>query len=248
MFKFLKKKPTGPVAVQPAAARASDVTPLASGQDEDTPWARAQAAYDDRVMRSQAQTANWRLFAFFSNGITVLAVGGLVWIGSASKFVPMVLEVDKLGQVVAVKALHGDEAVTDANRLVYREMFDLIENLRSVTTDRQANNARLSKGFSRLTGAAEKYVRTELRKAPPNEVGANKTVQVIVRSALKLTGKSWQIDWEERSFNLAGEEVGVEKWRATLQYDLNPSGEEKIFRSNPIGFEVPEMSWQKVVQ
>lgn len=237
MFK-IRKKLNAFESAQPEQVRAED----------DTPWAKAAAAHEDRILRAQAQIANWRMFAFISLGISALAVGGAIWIGSKSKFVPMVFEVDKLGQTVAVKALHGDEAVSDPQRLVYREMFDLIENLRSVTTDRQANNDRLSKGFSRLTGAAERYVRTELRKAPPNEVGATKTVQVLVRSALKLTGKSWQVDWEERSFSLTGEEIGVERWRATVQYELNPSGDEKAIRRNPIGFTVTELSWQKVVQ
>ncbi|ART61513.1 hypothetical protein CBP36_21345 (plasmid) [Acidovorax carolinensis] len=235
MFKFTKNKQS--------ADRGNTANP-----EEANPWSKAATAYEDRVLRVQAQVANWRMFAFISLGIAALSVGGVVWIGSQSKFIPMVFEVDKLGQTVAVKALHGNEAVADTQRLVYREMFDLIENLRSVTTDRQANNSRLAKGFSRLSGAADKYVRTELRKAPPNEVGATKTVQAVVRSALKLTGKSWQIDWEERSFNLAGEEAGVERWRATVQYELNPSGEEGVFRKNPIGFTVTEMSWQKVVQ
>lgn len=227
--------------------RQDNATQAARTEDE-SPWTKAEAAYEDRVLRVQAQIANWRMFAFIALAIAGFAVGGAIWVGSQSKFIPMVFEVDRLGQVLAIKALHGDEAVTDPQRLVYREMFDLIENLRSVTTDRQANNARLSKGFSRLAGAADRYVRTELRKAPPNEVGATKTVQVVVRSALKLTGKSWQVDWEEKSFSLAGEEIGVERWRATVQYELHPSGDEKDFRSNPIGFSVSEMSWQKVVQ
>ncbi|AVA38362.1 VirB8/TrbF family protein [Cupriavidus metallidurans] len=229
------------------SSKAEDAAPKPR-TGEDTPWANAEAAYEDRVLRVQAQIANWRMFAFISLGIACFAVGGVIWIGAKSKFIPMVFEVDKLGQVVAVKALHGDEAVTDPQRLVYREMFDLIENLRSVTTDRQANNSRLSKGFSRLTGAAERYVKTELRKAPPNEVGANKTVQVIVRSALKLTGKSWQVDWEEHSYSLTGEEIGVARWRATVQYELNPSSDEKVFRSNPTGFTVPELQWQEIAK
>lgn len=235
MLKFRKKSPKVEATEQASI-------------ENDTPWAKAEAAHEDRILRTQAQIANWRMFAFISLGIAAFAVGGAIWIGSKSKFIPMVFEVDKLGQVVAVKALYGDEAVTDPQRQVYREMFDLIENLRSVTTDRQANNSRLSKGFSRLTGAAEKYVRTELRKAPPNVVGATKTVQVIVRSALRLTGKSWQVDWEEHSFSLSGEETGVERWRATVQYELKPSPKEEIFRSNPAGFTVPEMNWQKLAQ
>lgn len=237
MFKIRKK--TGDVdTAQPDKVAAID----------DTPWAKAEVAHEDRILRVQSQVANWRMFAFFSLAIAAIAVAGLIWVALKSKFIPMVFEVDKLGQTVAVKALYGDEAVTDSQRQVYREMFDLIENLRSVTTDRQANNDRLTKGFSRLSGAAERYVRAELRKAPPNEVGATKTVQVIVRSALKLTGKSWQVDWEEHSFSLAGEEVGVERWRATVQYELNPGGDEKAIRRNPIGFTVPELSWQRIVQ
>lgn len=237
MFKFRKKTSN----IEPA--QPDQVAP-----EDDTPWAKAGAAHEDRILRVQAQIANWRMFAFISLAIAAISIGGLISVALKSKFIPMVMEVDKLGQTVAVKALYGDEAVTDPQRLVYREMFDLIENLRTVTTDRQANNDRLSKGFSRLTGAAEQYVRTELRKAPPNEVGATKTVQVIVRSALKLTGKSWQLDWEEHSYNLNGEETGVEYWRATVQSELNPSADEKVLRRNPIGFRVPELFWQKIVR
>lgn len=217
-------------------------------QAQDTPWSKASVAHESRILRVQAQIANWRMFAFFCLFLAFVSLGGMIWTAMQSKFIPMVMEVDKLGQVLVVKALNGDEAVSDPRRLVYREMFDLIENLRTVTTDRQANNDRLSKGFSRLSGSAERYVRTELLKAPPNVVGASKTVQVIVRSALPLTGKSWQIDWEEHSRNLAGEEAGVERWRATVQYELNPAGEERLFRRNPIGYVVTELSWQRLVQ
>jgi type IV secretion system protein VirB5 len=241
MFKFFSKK-------SKVAESDSTTSSEVGGDTPDTPWPNANRAHENRILRVQAQIANWRMFAFFCLVLAFLAVGGMIWTAMQSKFIPMVMEVDKLGQVLAVKALTGDEAVSDPRRLVYREMFDLIENLRTVTTDRQANNDRLSKGFSRLTGAAERYVRTELRKAPPNEVGATKTVQVIVRSALPLTGKSWQVDWEERSRNLAGEDIGVERWRATVQFALSPSGEEKLFRRNPIGYVVPEISWQRVVQ
>lgn len=228
--------------------KAAVVAPsLETPGDEDAPWVRAGAQHNDTFLRLAAQVANWRLFAFFSLLIAGVAVSGAIYIGLQSKFIPVIVEVDKLGQTLAVRALTGEDAVTDSRRLVYREMFDLFENLRTVTTDRLANNDRLSKGFTRLSGAAKTYARNELKKAPPNDVGAMKSVQVKVKTALKLAGKSWQIEWEERSFNLAGEEMGVELWRATLQYELSPSSEEEIFRINPIGFTVSELSWQKVI-
>jgi type IV secretory pathway TrbF-like protein len=232
-----------------ALQAANDALAQDRASSADNPWMRAQIAYEDRVIRSQAQVANWRMFAFFSLAIAAVAVSGAVWIGGKSKLIPMVFEVDNLRRTVYVATLHGDEATTDANKIVYSEMFELFENLRSVTTDREANNARLRKGFSRLTGAAATYVRTELRKAPPNEVGATKTVQVTVRSALKLTGKSWQVDWDETSFGLDGKQIGdPEHFRATLQTKLDPSDDEKEFRKNPSGLQIPELSWQKVVE
>jgi type IV secretion system protein VirB5 len=220
---------------------------LPGGNHPDAPWVRAGFQHNDTFLRLAAQVANWRMFAFVSLGVALLGVGGAVYIGSQSKYIPMLVEVDKLGQTLAVKAVTGDLAVTDTSRLVYREMFELIENLRTVTTDRHANNSRLTKGLSRLSNAARNYVIAELKKAPPNEVGATKSIQVKVKTALKLTGKSWQIDWEEITYALNGEQLSTENWRATLQYELSPSGLEEQIRINPIGFVVPELSWQKVI-
>ncbi len=213
----------------------------------DAPWVRAGAAHNDTFLRLTAQVANWRMFSFFCLGITTLAVGGLVYVGSQSKFVPMIVEVDKLGRTLAVRALSGEDAVKDPKRLIYREMFDLIEHLRTVSTDVQANKVNLTKGFSRLTGAATVYVRTELRKAPPNEVSQTKTVQVQVKTVLPISANTNQIEWEEHSFNLQGEEIGVEKWKATVVYKLAPPELEEGIRINPIGFFVSEISWMKVL-
>jgi type IV secretory pathway TrbF-like protein len=233
---LFNKKPVLAVAPEVEADNTTDV-----------PWIRASYQHNDTFLRLAAHAKNWRLFSFAMLIVTLIAVGGIIYIGSKSKFVPMVIEVDKLGQTVAVRALTGDDAVVDAHRMVYREMFDLIENLRSVTTDRKANNSRLVKGFSRLAGAAYTYVQTELRKNPPNVVGETKSVQVRVTSALRLAGKSWQIDWEEQTFNLGGVDLGTERWRATVQYDLLPLGDEASIRINPIGFTISDISWQKVI-
>lgn len=230
---------------QGGATPNGDASPSVSAAD--APWVRAGMQHNDTFLRLAAQVANWRMLAFSALVVAALAVGGVIYIGAQSKYIPMLVEVDKLGQTLAVKAVTGDLAVSDTSRLVYREMFDLIENLRTVTTDRHANNARLSKGFSRLANSARKYVSNELAKNPPNDVGTKKFIQVKVKTALKLAGKSWQIDWEESSYALNGELLSTENWRATLQYQLVPSGEEENIRTNPIGFVVSDLSWQKVI-
>lgn len=218
-------------------------------EELDAPWIRAGMAHDDRNLRMSAQVSNWRMAFFFMLVIAALAVGGIVHIGSLSKFVPMLVEVDQLGRTVAVKALTGDDAITDPKRLALREMFELIENLRTVTTDVSANNRNLTKGFSRLIGAAENYAKTELKKAPPNVIGATKTVQIQVKVALPVSdsNKRWQVEWEELSYTLNGELMATEKWKATLEWNFVPSGDEKVIRENPTGFTVSELTWTKVI-
>ena len=225
----------------------SKKTKSGSSGDGDSAWTKAGAAYEDTYLRLAAQVANWRMFAFFCLFLAVVAVVGVIYIGSQSKIIPMLVEVDKLGRTLAVRVLDGDDAVTDSKRLVYREMFDLIENLRTVTTDVAANNTNLSKGFSRLSGGATGYARTELRKAPPNEVGTTKTVQVQVKTVLRISDNVQQVEWEEHSFNLKGEEFAVDKWKATVTYKLVPPNAEEGIRINPIGFTVYDLSWMKVI-
>lgn len=219
----------------------------AKAGDADAMWFRAGMAHNDTFLRLAAQAANWRLFGFGCLVVATIAVSGNIYIGSKSKFVPYVIEVDKLGRTVAVKMLTGDEAIVDPSRLVYREMLDLIENLRTVTTDVAANNRNLTIGFSRLTGAAAGYARAEISKAKPNDVGQTKTVQVTNETAMRLTDKTWQVEWEEKSYTLAGEFMGSEKWKATVGYVMSPSGDEQAIRQNPSGFIVTDLSWLRVM-
>jgi type IV secretory pathway TrbF-like protein len=213
----------------------------------DAPWLKAQMAYNDTFLRLAAQVANWRMFAFISLAIASFSVIGLIYVGAQSKFVPFLVEVDKLGRTVAVRSLTGEDAIRDPQRLVYREMFDLIEHLRSVSTDPEANKKNITMGFSRLTGSATVYVRTELRKALPNEVAQTKTVQVQVKAVLPISANTNQIEWEEHSFDLQGNEIGVDKWKATVVYKLAPPEAEEGIRINPIGFFASEISWVKVL-
>lgn len=216
--------------------------------NREAPWLMAQRAYEDTYLKLAAQVVNWRRITFLSLLITGIAVSGVVYIGAQSKFVPYVVEVDKLGRALAVRSLQGAEATRDPARQVYADIFELIENLRTVTTDREANNRNLNRAFAKLGDGAKNYVRTELRKAPPNEVGATKTVQVRVTTALKLSEKVWQVEWEEVSFNMQGDQIDKpELWKATLEYELEPGETEEAIRKNAVGLKVLQLNWAKVI-
>jgi type IV secretion system protein VirB5 len=214
----------------------------------DAPWIRAQQAYDDTFLRLAAHATNWRRFAMMVAMIATIAVGGVAYIGAQSKFIPFLIEVDKLSRTVAVRALDGSDAIKDPSRLVYREMVDLMSSCRTVTTDISANNKNIHQCLVRLKGAARNYAITELRKAPPNEVGATKTIQIDVKSAQLVSDSTWQIEWVEHSYSLAGVETKLETWKAMVKYELKPSSEEKDIRENPIGFSVTDLNWLRVIE
>lgn len=227
----------------------NNAVPKSAQTDDDAPWSRAGKEFEDRTLRQQAQVRNWRMFAFLCLAVATFAVGGMAYIGSQSKFVPFLVEVDKLGRTLAVRTVGDKDSLADPAKLQYRELFELIENLRTVTTDIAANNKHIDDGFSRLRGAAANYVRTELRKAPPNEVGTTKTVQVKVKTAFPISGQSntWQIEWEEHSYDLNGDPMMMERWKASVNFDMQPSEDEDVFRKNPMGFFVDNLNWAKVI-
>lgn len=240
LFALTSTKAVKPMT--PGARKVETILP-----DEDAPWAKAKKQHEDTYLRQGAQIANWRMFSLLLMILLTIAVIGNVVQGTQSKMIPYLVEVDKLGRTVAVRALEGEDAVTDKRRLVYREMIEIIENIRSVSTDPKANKDRVSKAYSRLGGAARNYVSDELKRNPPNVVGARQTVEIEVRAAIPITKKTWQVEWVERTYSLAGTLTKTDNWKASMTYELVPSGLEESIRENPIGFTVNDISWLRII-
>lgn len=228
-----------------SAVSKNDDTKLEKGSEVDTPWNRAGREYQNTFLQLAVDKANWRFAFFVAMVIAGIAVGGVVYIGSQPKIKPYIVEVDQLGHTLAVRAVTEEDSVS-LKKETYREMKDMIEYLRTVTTDIAANDANIHKGFIRLKGAATAYVRTELRKAPPNTVGESKTVQVKQVEILPISEKTWQVQWEEHSFSLNGEALGIERWKAIVTFEVSPSEKIEEFRENPVGFKAVDLHWAKV--
>lgn len=242
---FGKKKIQDSAQLDPDAITAELSKSLASA---DSPWLKATLKYRDELVNARIQTKNWQRQALLSWLLSVAAVGGMAYIGSLPKIKPYPIEVDHLGRVRAVRALSENDTRIDPERIIVAELDEMIVNLRTVTTDREANNRNISKGLSRLAGAAHTYAYTELRKAPPNEVGTTKTVQVKTYPPLKISDGVWQIEWEELSQNLAGQLIGsAERWKAVITVKLQPNlDDEEIFKKNPYGFQGHQLNWTRV--
>lgn len=69
--------------------------------ENENPYLAARRTWNDQSAANIASRQMWQLLGILSLMIALAGVGGMVYIGSQSKFVPYVVEVDKLGQATA---------------------------------------------------------------------------------------------------------------------------------------------------
>jgi len=78
--------------------------PSGNGQVEQTanPYLDARRQSNSQIDRAFGSLHVWQLIAVASLLIAFACVAGIIYFGSQTKFVPYVIEVDKLGEAVAV--------------------------------------------------------------------------------------------------------------------------------------------------
>lgn len=71
---------------------------------QETPYLNARREMGNMMWRLMTGERTWQAVAIAALLVALVAVAGVVHIGSQSKFIPYVVEVDKIGEVRAVKA------------------------------------------------------------------------------------------------------------------------------------------------
>jgi len=102
-------------------------------QGEENPYLAARRTWNDHTGSVVSSRNMWQLLGILSLMIALAGVGGIIYIGSQSRFVPYVVEVDKLGQALAV-APAQQAAVVD-QRVVHAAVASFISDARLVTPD-----------------------------------------------------------------------------------------------------------------
>lgn len=189
----------------------------------------------------------WQFVGITGLLIGLGGVGGAIYIGSQSKFIPYRVDVDKLGDAVAVTRA---DRVQPADTKVTKAMLGrFITSARTVTTDislqRQfilevynmlnSNDSATSKMNEWLNGTPE---------SPPFKRAEKELVTVEIKSVLQQSENSWQVDWVETSRAHDGKILTAPKTMRSLLtiYYVPPTTEEQIQR-NPIGLFIKDFSW-----
>jgi type IV secretory pathway TrbF-like protein len=207
----------------------------------DNPYLNARREWNERYGSYIARARNWRLAALGSIAVCLILSVGVIWLGLQSKIVPFVVEVDKLGQAVAVQ--RADRAAPVDQRVVKAQLAAWIVDVRSVSADPTAQKAALARVYSMVDSSAATILNDYYRENSPFDAGQQRRVAVSIDAVLPISDSSYQVQWTEDTRDLAGRLWKMTHWQASIELVFDPPTEEAQLLRNPLGIYVHALSW-----
>lgn len=227
--------------------------PAADGKGaHENPYLAARRTWNDLLAGVVSSRQTWQVFGILSLLIALAGVGGMIQIGSQSKFVPYVVEVDKLGQAVAVAPAQR-AAPADA-RVVQASVASFISDARLVTPDVALQRKAVFRVYAMLAPNDPATIKMNewlggSAEASPFRRAAKETVSIDITTVLAQTPETWQVDWVEttrdRQGVMKGQPVRMRALLTVYVAEPSPSTTEEQMRNNPLGIYVRDFSWSR---
>jgi len=216
------------------------------------PYLNARRTWNEQVGSLVSSKQTWQLIGILSMLLALAAIGGVIHIGSQSKFIPYVVEVDKFGQTRAQGAVQPS-TVADP-RVLHALVADFIQDARMVTPDANLQAKAIYRLYARLLGASPALAKmNELMNSEtsnPFKRAEKELVSIEIRTAIPQTGQTWQIEWTESVRDRKGAlQENPTVWRALVtvtQQAITPQTTDEELRNNPLGLYVQDFSWSRV--
>ncbi len=207
----------------------------------------ARQRWQDESAKYVYERNIWQKVAFVSLGVNILAVLGMAWVGSQTKIIPYVVEVDKLGAAAAVQRVDTPMVANAAT--IKAHLARWIENTRSVFTDVAAEKRAVNQAYSAVNnnGPAYAMLNEYFTENQPFKRAANESVTVSVESVQPISEKTWRIEWQEDHRDRNGGLTSHQEQQATVTLVINPPTDEATILVNPLGIYIDSFSWSQRV-
>jgi type IV secretion system protein TrbF len=159
-------------------------------------YVEARREWDERYADLVLGKRNWQIAAGGLLLLSLILAGGLVWLASRSRFVPYVVEVDKLGYALTVPRALTPAAVPNvAARMERYEVAAFIHDARTVSSDPEVEHQMLNALLAHARGAADKfldaYYHADGFSHNPFKLAEKQTVAIQIESILQLSAASY---------------------------------------------------------
>lgn len=207
-----------------------------------TPYQRAAQIWDDRIGSSRVQAKNWRLMALGGLGLAFVLSGALAWQSAQSRIVPYVVQVDKFGAVQAIGPAVQNYVPTDAEIAWYLGRF--ITDVRSLSLDPVVVRRNWLEAYDYATDRGATFLNEFARANDPFKAIGERTVSVQVSSVVRMSDKSFQVKWNEQTFE-QGALAKTERWTAILSVVTKTPTTAEVLKKNPLGLYVNAVNWSR---
>jgi type IV secretion system protein TrbF len=212
-------------------------TPPDAGAE--SPYLSARREWNERYGDYIARARNWRWAAFAALAVSLVLAVGVAWEAAQSKVVPYVVEVDRLGDAVAVT--RADRAAPADARVVKAQLAAWIVDVRSISSDPLAEKAALAQSYAVTAATATIFLNDYYRQHSPFR--QPRTVAVSVDAVLPVSSQTYQLQWSEDARDLQGRDIATTHWLASVTVAFDPPTDERGILSNPLGLYVTGISW-----
>ena len=212
----------------------------------------ARKKHNEYESSRNASLRLWKLFGLLGLLTGLAGGGGMIHIGSQSKFVPYVIEVDKLGQTLPVSV--ADKAAPADPRIVSSLLARAITLARMVTPDVVVQRNAIFELYASLDSSdpaalkMQEYLGSDSDTSPFKRA-AKETVDVQITSVIPQSDETWQVDWME-TVRARGDGSIISRFRMRALVRIyvvpptNRTSEEQI-RKNPLGIFIRDFNWSK---
>lgn len=214
------------------------------------PYLNAKRAWNVHTAGLMKSLQVWQLVGLSSLLIALAAVGGLITIGTQSKFIPMVFQQDANGNTLSItRADHVGQASLDDYRSVAAHF---IENIRMVSLDVELQKKAVFQVYSYLNNndaalAKVQEFYNDKQQSNPFERASHEIVSIDIRSVLQESDETWQVDWIETVRNRDGtlkDKPRMMKAMITMyqEHEIKDATSESILK-NPHLIYVRDFNW-----
>ena len=219
----------------------------------ENPYLAARRTWNEHVGSVVSQRQIWQVIGILSLLIALAGVGGVIAIGSQSKFIPYVVQVDTLGQTLAAGPVHAADKADQ--RVVQASVSEFISDARLVTPDVALQRKAVFRVYAKLspndpaTAKMNEWL-NGTDDASPFKRAAKEMASVEIKSVLAQTPDTWQVDWVETTRDRQGTVKGLPVTQralvTTYSAESTPQTTDEQLRNNPLGIYVRDFSWSRL--
>ena len=205
---------------------------------------KAQAMYNDRNAKYLLEKNAWKTVAFMALVTEIILATGVIWETRQSRIVPYVVEVNKLGESLAVGP--ADKAGAIDPRIVKFVLARFVVHAREVIGDPIVEKQIIDDLWAHTTQFSDNFLKRYYRDHDPIKIGSKKSIVVKIDTVLAESKDSYRVRWHEDTWGVDGKFIGRTWWGGYFTVVIKPPMNEDDIRKNPLGIYVDQINWTLV--